>query len=88
MEKTTKTITLMRTRNSEFTRYRSNIKSLFIRRLDDVLIWKGQHENADVLEGYAKQYAAIYDIDIEYELRTATGIRVEFGTITHRKKAI
>lgn len=80
------TYNLARTRNSEFEKYRSNLKTLFVRN-SGVLEWRGQHESAEVLERRARQIAAIYGISLEFELRTGTGIRVEWGTITRKAPA-
>ena len=76
-----KSVSILRTRNSEFDRYRSNMKSLFVRLPNGALVWKGQHENAPTLEGIARRYAYAVGSDVEYELRTGHGIRVEYGSI-------
>ena len=80
MEKTKK-LSVLKTRNSEFERYRSNTKSLFVRPCGGVLVWKAQHENAKELEKFAIQYARAFGCDMDFELRTGHGIRVEHGSI-------
>lgn len=77
---------LARTRNSEFETYRSNLKTLFVRNHGQ-LEWRGQHEQAEVLESRARQVAAIYGISVEFELRTGTGILVEWGSVTRHAPA-
>lgn len=81
METTKKRFTIIRTRNSQYSRYRSNIKSLFVRRYGLPLEYRGQHENAEVLAKRALTYAQIVGDGLEYELRTGTGIAVERGEI-------
>lgn len=80
MEKT-KGISILRTRNSEFERYRSNTKSLFLRLNGGALVWIGQHENAKALEKTAISYAKSSGCPVDFELRTGHGILVESGTI-------
>ncbi len=80
MEKT-KGISILKTRNSEFERYRSNTKSLFVRTHGGVLLWTAQHESAKELEKRAIRYARAVGCDIDFELRTGHGIRVEHGSI-------
>lgn len=79
MEK--KKLSVLKTRNSEFERYRSNTKSLFIRVYGGPLAWIGQHENATILEKVVMAYAKSSGCPIEFELRTGHGILVESGTI-------
>ena len=78
MEK--KKLSVLKTRNSEFERYRSNMKSLFFV-YGDALVWIGQHENANTLEKTAISYAKSSNCPVEFELRTGHGIIVESGTI-------
>ena len=79
MEK--KKLSVLKTRNSEFERYRSNTKSLFLRSNGGALVWIGQHENANTLEKTAVSYAKSSGCPIDFELRTGHGILVESGTI-------
>lgn len=79
MEK--KKLSVLKTRNSEFERYRSNTKSLFLRVYGGALVWIGQHENATTLEKTAISYAKSSGCPVEFELRTGHGILVESGTI-------
>lgn len=81
MEKTKAKLSIIKTRNSEFERYRSNLKTIWVRPANGELIWKGQHESAKVLEGYAKLYAHCVGCPVDFELRTGHGILVEFGSI-------
>lgn len=82
MEQTSqKRFTIIRTRNSAYSRYRSNIKTLFIRRHGLPLEYRGQHESADVLSKRAMQYAHLINDELSYELRTGTGILVERGEV-------
>lgn len=87
MEKTTKiNYSIIRTRNSEFDRYKSNMKSLFVRLPNGALIWKGQSENARTLEKMATRYASAVGSDIDFELLTGFGVRVEYGSILQCKQ--
>ena len=89
MEKTTKiNYSIIRTRNSEFDRYKSNMKSLYVRLPKGALIWKGQNENARKLEKIATQYATLIGSDVEFELRTGFGVRVEYGSILQSKQEL
>ena len=79
--------TLIRTGTASKSKYRSNIKSLFIRRHGLPLEYRGQHENCDELASKALMYAKIIGDELDYELRTGAGILVERGsvlTITER----
>ena len=80
-EATKRKVSVIKARNSEFEHYRSNLKSLWVRPVKGELIWKGQHESAKVLEGYARLYQHCVGCPVDFELRTGHGILVEFGTI-------
>ena len=78
--------TLIKTRNSEFKRYQSNVKTLFVRIGDGDLSWRGQHENAQALERHVLTLARLYQLDVSFSLRTGTGIVVETGRTIHTVK--
>ena len=90
MVKTEKVIyTLIRTGTSSKAKYRSNIKSLFIRRHGLPLEYRGQHERCDVLANNALDYARLIGDELNYELRTGAGVCVERGSvIAIREKTI
>lgn len=82
---TRKKYTLTRTRNGEYERYYSDIKTLFVSH--DGKYWRyiAQHEQAPVLENMAKQRAALCGYDcLRFEIKTGTGIIVEFGQVKER----
>ena len=79
--------TLVRTGTASTAKYRSNMKSLFIRRHGLPLEYRGQHERCDVLADKALAYARLIGDELTYELRTGAGVCVERGsvlTITER----
>lgn len=84
MEKRKKQI-LIKTRNAEFERYQSDVKILFAK-YGTICKYIAQHENADELEARLQQWVAIYGkaLPINYDIRTGTGIVVEYGTLTER----
>lgn len=85
MEKRTKKLTLVITRNSEFARYESDIKILWLK-YGTFYKYLGQHENADKLEQTAMRYIMEYGkpTPVNFDIRTGTGIVVEYGTIFER----
>ena len=85
MEKRTKKLTLIKTRNSEFERYESDIKILWLK-YSTFYKYLGQHESADQLEQRAKFYIRQYGMStpVNFDIRTGTGIVVEYGTIFER----
>ena len=84
--KPTLKFTLIKARYSEFARYQSNVKSLFIRIGDGGLSWRGQHEDATVLEKRVLRLAQLYQVDITFMLSTGVGIVVEAGKTVHTVK--
>lgn len=84
MEKRKKT-TLIKTRNSEFERYESDVKILFAK-YGSICKYIAQHERADVLEARLKQWVEVYgkSLPVSYDIRTGTGIVVEYGTLKER----
>lgn len=85
METARKKYTLTTTRNGEYERYFSDIKILFVSY--DGKMWRyiGQHEQAHVLESMAKARAQYAGCErLRFQIKTGTGILVEFGTITER----
>ena len=85
METARKKYTLTTTRNAEYERYYSDMKTLFVSY--DGKMWRyiGQHEQAPILERMAKARAKIIGCErLRFHIKTGTGILVEFGTITER----
>lgn len=84
MEKRKKQI-IIKTRNAEFARYESDVKILFAK-YGTICKYIAQHENATELEKRLKQWAAIYGktLPINYDIRTGTGIVVEYGSLIER----
>lgn len=82
---TAKKYTVTTTRNGEYERYFSDIKTLFVSY--DGKMWRyiGQHEQAHILEHMARIRAQIIGCErLRFQIKTGTGILVEFGTITER----
>ena len=80
-----KKISLIKTRNGEFGRYESDVKVLFAK-YGTICHYITQHERADILEERLKQWALCYGkaLPIDYDIRTGTGIIVEYGTLKER----
>lgn len=85
METARKKYTVTTTRNGEYERYYSDIKVLFVSH--DGKFWRylGQHEQAPALERMAKRRLEVMDYtSLRFQIKTGTGILVEFGTIKER----
>lgn len=84
MEKRKKQV-IIKTRNAEFERYESDVKILFAK-YGTICKYIAQHENANELEKRLKQWVAIYGktLPINYDIRTGTGIVVEYGSLIER----
>lgn len=85
MEKREKRTILIKTRNSEFERYESDMKVLFAK-YGAICKYIAQHENATELERKLKQWVTIYgkELPVVYDIRTGTGIIVEYGILLEK----
>lgn len=85
MEKREKRTMLIKTRNSEFERYESDMKVLFAK-YGAICKYIAQHESANELERKLKQWVAIYgkELPVAYDIRTGTGIIVEYGILLEK----
>lgn len=85
MEKRTKKLVLIKTRNSEFERYESDVKILWLK-YGSICKYLGQHESAEQLEKRLTRYIREYGrpTPAQYDIRTGTGIIVEYGTVFER----
>ena len=84
MEKRKKT-TLIKTRNSEFERYKCDVKVLYAK-YGSICKYIAQHENAEELEKQLIKWCAIWGktLPVDFDIRTGTGIVVEYGTLIER----
>lgn len=85
MEKREKRTVLIKTRNGEFERYESDIKVLYAK-YGAICKYVDQHHSAVYLERRLKQWAFLYgkELPISYDIRTGTGIVVEYGILLER----
>lgn len=85
METARKKYLMTFTRNSEYERYYSDIKVLFVSYDGKMWRYLGQHEKAEKLETLAKARAQYAGCDaLRFQIKTGTGILVEFGNIKER----
>ena len=85
METGKKRYTVTTTRNAEYERYFSDMKTLFVSY--DGKFWRyiGQHEQAPALERMAKRRAEVMGYErLRFQIKTGTGILVEFGIVKER----